>query len=88
MKRSILGFLILVGILAASGAYAWFYYQGLQDSNVPHEELSVPERGHKLRQKTDKPMEQFEKQMGQRLEDRKSTGVDLSDNELNQDKGH
>lgn len=86
MHRSIIGFLILGGIVAGSGAYAWLYYNNPELKNTPHNELTIPQKGQLLRQKTDKPMEAFEKKMGQRLDDRKTTGVDLTDNKLNRKK--
>ena len=86
MHRSILGFLILGAIVAGSGSYAYVYYNNPELKNTAHDELTIPQKGQLLRQKTDKPMEEFEKKMGQRLNDRKTTGVDISDNKLNRKK--
>ena len=91
MPRSILGFLILIGIIGSTGAYAYFYYNDPDLADTPHQELSIPQRDHKARQKSDKPMQDFEKKMDKRLQDRKSGGVDLSKNKLNEkkhDSGH
>lgn len=76
MSASIKGFLIFIAILGGLSAYAWWHYNRpqLQD---PTYEKSIPERAQEIRQRTDQPMKQFERQMERRLDDASSRGIEM-----------
>lgn len=75
MSRSIKGFLILAGLIAVLSGFAWWQYYGPRDpDHVP----SLPEQAHDIRENTEKPIQQFEQELHQRVDDAKGSGVDLT----------
>ena len=72
MSKRLLMFGAVALVAFLVGIIVWFSYaQSVDKGN------SVPEQGREAFEKTRDPIQKFEKDMGQRLDDAKTNGVDL-----------
>ncbi len=72
LRKRLLTYGALVLLAVIIGIYAWLSYGQSIDNG-----MSIPEQGRDAYDKTKNPIQKFEKDMGQRVEDAKSGGVDL-----------